>query len=351
MNIVYSYNKKGYEGERWSAEIAAASSERFRFIPFNHQYYLDPRLYDDSVKLDMLYQNKNPELMRLYRDFERLLVECKADAVIVANCPPYHPDYLKRLSVYKALFSADDPGATYMINIPYLHAYNHVFFVAPSYSADMDMSQKMHYAGMTNADWLPISVFDFEFEPQKQRESVFSQERDIDIIYIGSFWRQKVDTLVKVSRAFGNNFKICGFFRTKHNIYLNARHGLHRWIKPVSHQQRVNLYQRAKIGINIHWSNFGLGNQRLYHLPANGVMQICDCASFLSRVFEPNREIVAYEDADELVENIRYYLGHEQERVEIAKAGYDRTLRQYRFGAVCQRAAELIESGIRGRSV
>ena len=47
-------------------------------------------------------------------------------------------------------------------------------------------------------------------------------------------------------------------------------------------RERVELYQRSRIGFNVHWNEYGLGNQRLYHLPANGVMQICDCADSLA---------------------------------------------------------------------
>jgi len=33
---MYSFNKKGYEAECWSREIAAASSSGVAFVPFNH---------------------------------------------------------------------------------------------------------------------------------------------------------------------------------------------------------------------------------------------------------------------------------------------------------------------------
>lgn len=346
MKIIYSFNKKGYEGECWEREIRGASNEEFTFIPFNHQHFLNPFLYQDAVSLDILYRARDSRLMRMYHSLEACIRENNADAMIVANCPPYHPDFLRKLDVYKVLYSADDPGATYMINIPYLHAFNHVFFVAPAYSADMDMTEKMHYAGMVNADWLPISVFDFEFDSTRPAETIKSQQRDIDVIYIGSFWRQKVETLVKVKKALGRSFNLYGFFRLKHNVYLNVRYGYGGWVRSVSHQQRVQLYQRAKIGLNIHWDEFGLGNQRLYHLPANGVMQICDCSQYLDRIFEVGKEIVAYDSTDTLIDKLKYYLTHDKERAEIAARGFERTISEYRFGAVTRHAARLIKAGM-----
>src|ERR1035438_5317024 len=222
-NIVFSFNKKGDEAAFWESEIAAASNRDFRFVPFNHGARLDPSFYPTAVELDRLYQAGDQRLFSLYVEFERCIQRAGADAVIVANCPPYHPDYLRRVPVYKALHSADDPGATYLINIPYLHAYEHVFFVSPTYSRDMEMKEKMRYAGKVNADWLPISVFDFECAPERSEDELFTQHRDIDIIYVGGFWRQKLPLLTKVRRAFGRRFRMYGFFGLKHNLYMKAR--------------------------------------------------------------------------------------------------------------------------------
>ncbi|MES4787375.1 MAG: hypothetical protein C4294_17985 [Nitrospiraceae bacterium] len=133
---------------------------------------------------------------------------------------------------------------------------------------------------------------------------------------------------------------------------MNVHYGYGAWIRPVSFQERVKLYQRAKIGFNIHWNEYGLGNQRLYHLPANGVMQICDCPKHLDRIFKVGEEVIAYRDTDDLIAKLFYYLAHAEERQAIARQGYQRTMRDYRFGVVARRAAELMQRGMeqmRGR--
>jgi spore maturation protein CgeB len=55
MKIIYSFNKCGFEADYWQREIAAASCEFYRFIPFNHETYLDPNLYVRAQLLDNLY--------------------------------------------------------------------------------------------------------------------------------------------------------------------------------------------------------------------------------------------------------------------------------------------------------
>ncbi len=347
MKIVYSFNKAGYEAECWEQEIRGASNDRYQFIPFNHGAYLDPKYYQDALTVDRLYQGRHPGMMRLYAAFESCVRDNQADAVIVTNAPPYHPDFLQKIKeVYKVLYSGDDPGATYIRNIPYLHAYQHVMYMAPGYSADMDMEEKMRYCGMKNADWVPISVFDFEFDATKDEDALLSQERDIDIIYVGGFFRQKLEMMARLKKVFGSRLRMHGFFKLKHNLYYNLRFGFPGWMRPVSFQERVRLYQRAKIGFNIHWNEYGLGNQRLFHLPANGVMQICDCPQLLGRVFDPEREVVGYHGFDDLVDKVRYYLSHESERKAIAARAFARTMREYRFAKVTRDAAVLIEQGM-----
>jgi hypothetical protein len=346
MNILYSFNKQGYEADCWQKGIRAASDDKITFIPFNHEVYLNPRLYINSVKLDTLYQARNPRLMQMYDEFEECINKNCVDAIIVNNCPPYHPDFLHRLKVYKVLYSGDDPGATYMRNIPYLHAYDHVFYLAPDYSEDMNMSEKMRYCGMKNENWVPHGVFDEDYDTTKTDNTILDHERDIDIIYMGAPYIQKLELLAKVKKAFGRKCRLYGRFRLPWNIYYNLRYGWPGWIKKVSFPERTRLHQRAKIGFNVHWSEHGLGNQRLYYLPANGVMQISDSQQYLGRVFEVGKEVEAYRGADELIEKIRYYLEHDDERKEIALKGYRRTVKDYQFSDILRKSADHIIEGM-----
>lgn len=346
MKIIYSFNKKGQEAAFWEREIRAASDVGSEFIPFNHDPFLDPDCYLDAWSLDRLFRDRHPGLMRLYASLGERIAAEKADVLLVNNCPPYHPEFLKDLPLYRVLYSGDDPDSTYRRNIPYLHAYHHIFFAAPSYSAQMDMEAKMRSCGMINADWLPIGVFDFECDPTKEEKDLFSQPRDIDIVYIGGFFRQKLDLLSRVKKAFGRKLRLYGMFKLKHNLYFNVKFGLPGWVSPVSLEDRVRLYQRSKIGFNIHWNEYGLGNQRLYHLPANGVMQVCDCASFLGRVYEIGREIMSYRTGDELQDHLHRYLSDDKAREAVALAGYRRTVAEYLLKKVLGRASCLIKEGM-----
>ena len=346
MKIIFSFNKQGFEARFWDKAIRQASDNVVTFIPFNHEGYLRPRKYINAVKLDILYHAKHPGLMRMYREFEECIRQNQADAIIVTNCPPYHPDYLRKLPVYKVLFSGDDPGATYMRNIPYQHAYDHIFYLNPDYSEDMNMSEKMRYCGMQNENWLPHGVFEEDYDATQTEKTILEQQRDIDLIYVGAPYRQKFKLLAKVKKIFGSRCRLHGRFPVYWNLLFNFRYGWPGWMKSISFPERTRLHQRAKIGFNIHWNDYGLGNQRLYYLPANGVMQICDCPRYLDRIFEVDKEVVAYEGVDELIEKIQYYLKHDEERKEIALNGFRRVMKDYRFSNILRNSVNYIEKGM-----
>jgi hypothetical protein len=79
-------------------------------------------------------------------------------------------------------------------------------------------------------------------------------------------------------------------------------------------------------------------NMRLYEATGAGAMLLTDEKDNLGELFEVGTEVVAYRDARDLIEKIRYYLGHDEERVAIARAGQERTLRDHTYS---QRMKEL----------
>lgn len=345
LTILYSFNKRGLEGEYWTREIAAASREDVRFVPFNHDPYLDPDLYRRAQLLDNLYFERHPGLERLYRDVEAAIAETKADALIVDNYPPYHPDYLRRIPPYKVLRICDGPLSAYDRDFAYLHAYDHVLYHSPAYSRDLGMAEKLAYCGARRMDFWPLALFDAAFDPAAGEAALFSRPRDIDLVFVGGLYVNKMPLLAKVKKAFGRRCVMHGYTSVKKNAYYNLKHGFPGWLTPT--ESCVALYQRARIGFNVHnRGDYTVGSYRLFDLPANGVMQISDGGEYLESFFRVGEEIVAYRNADELIDLVRYYLAHEEERRRIAMNGYRRVLSDHRIGRRLTEAADLIRRGM-----
>lgn len=343
MKILYSFNKRGYEAKFWTREIAAASDAEIRFIPFNHDPYLDTRLYVRAQLLDELYYDRHPGLMRLYADVEARVRDEEIDAIIVDNCPPYHPDWLRRLLAYKVLRTSDGPVCAYDRDFAYVHAYDHVLYHSPAYSRDISMEEKLRYVGAKRADFWPLGFFEAAYDSTQTEQTILGQARDIDVIFVGALHFGKMEFLARIKRALGSSCLLFGINGWKRNLYFSVRYGFPGWLRPVP----FSIYQRAKIGFNLHnRGDFTVGSYRLFELPANGVMQISDGGECLNAFFAIGTEIIGYRNPDDLIDKIRFYLHNDSERKQIALNGFRRAVSDYRIDHLLKTVGHIIRDAI-----
>ena len=80
---------------------------------------------------------------------------------------------------------------------------------------------------------------------------------------------------------------------------------------------------------------------RIFEVNGCGAFQLSYYVEGLANCYAIDREISVYADADDLVEKVKFYLGHEELRESIAEAAYRRTLDDHtfnrRFQSVFQR--------------
>ena len=347
--VLYSFNKRSYEAKVWESEIASAGDARVRFVPFNHDRYLDPGRYVRAQLLDNLYYANDPGLGRMYRDLLAAMVAERADVLVVDTCPPYHPEFLLGLPAYKVLRIADGPLSAYDRDFAYLHAYDHVLYHSPAYSRDLGMKEKLRYCGAKRADLWPLAAFDGFRHPGVGEDELFSGERDVDVVFVGALHPNKMPLIARVKKAFGRRMRLHGLGGWKKNLYFNAVHGFPGWVRPIPSDSFAALYRRTKIGINLHnRGKYTVGNYRMFDLPANGAMQISDGGEYLGAFFEPGEEIVGFDGADDLVDKVRFYLEHGAERERIARNGHRRVLRDHTFRERMRQAGEMILRGMAG---
>lgn len=164
---------------------------------------------------------------------------------------------------------------------------------------------------------------------------------------MGALHVNKMPLLAAVKRAFGRRCRLYGLSNWKRNAYFNAKYGFPGWVRPIPFDRYVPLYQRARIGINVHnRGDYTVGSYRLFELPGNGVMQLSDGGAYLDDFFAVGDEIVGYAGAEDLIDKLQYYLAHEDERIRIARNGYRRVLKDHRFRLRMRQAGELIVRGM-----
>jgi spore maturation protein CgeB len=70
---------------------------------------------------------------------------------------------------------------------------------------------------------------------------------------------------------------------------------------------------------------------RVFEIPGAGGFLLTEVADDLERYFVPDREIVTFQTPAEMVEKVRYYLAHGDERERIRAAGYERAVRDHSY--------------------
>jgi spore maturation protein CgeB len=111
----------------------------------------------------------------------------------------------------------------------------------------------------------------------------------------------------------------------------------------------VDMYRvlaQSSIAVNRHGDFAGgyAANMRMFEATGVGALLMTESATNLPDFFQPGREVVAYDDVDDLVEKIRHFLEHEDKRRRIAAAGQRRTLTEHTYRQRITKLAGMLES-------
>ena len=121
---------------------------------------------------------------------------------------------------------------------------------------------------------------------------------------------------------------------------------------PVFGIKMFQLLRDSRVVLNTHIdvSPRSASNMRLFEATGAGTCLLTDWKENLARLFEPDKEVLTYKSAAECVEKVRYILGHEAERRDVADAGQRRTLRDHNFDKRAARIDEIIKKYFAARS-
>lgn len=288
-------------------------------------------------KVDELYRAKDPEYMAFVKDFVEEFKDY--DLIVMSTFNPVHPEvfhkYLKK--PIKILGFIDDPYSTYLRGIPYLWAFDGAFYISKSYSKEDLFEEALQKWGCENSYWWPLCPRNVEIPAQVNED--FFTKRTNDITYVGLPSVDKIQRLCQLKKHYGDQFSLYG--RWPFYGYAGIVKGLMSkqiyWgrVKSLSNTERTDLYLNTKIGFNMHVSSTPTetGNMRMYEVPMHGIMLLCDKAGrdAHEEIFEPNIEAVFYDDFEDAISKIDYYLANEDERCKIAKKGFERAVKDYNW--------------------
>ncbi len=288
-------------------------------------------------EIDTLYRYKDKGYMQYIEEFLDKYKDF--DMFIMSSFNPIHPEiiskYLKNKT--KILGFIDDPYSSYTRGMPNLWAFDGAFYISPSYSSDKLFEEALLQWGSSNNKWYPLSPKTISYP---EISNNFFKNRSLDLVYVGNFISypdgSKADRLIKLKNHFKDKFQIHGRWGFKGysaaiRFFCGKPFFLNR-VTGISMKERQDLYFNTKIGLNMHVSPTPTetGNMRMYEIPQHGMMQICDKAGMNAheQIFSKD-ECIYYDNTDEAIDLIEYYLTHDEERIKIAKAGFEITKKDY----------------------
>jgi spore maturation protein CgeB len=126
---------------------------------------------------------------------------------------------------------------------------------------------------------------------------------------------------------------------------------------PVKSEEIPRIIRNSIISLNFGDSGLHLGGTGLYRsrqikarvfeVSGAGGFLLTEDAPHLRDFYNPGEEIAVFSDVNDLIEKIKYFLSHHEQRNAIARAGYERTVKEHtyehRFGPIldCVRRDEL----------
>ncbi len=103
----------------------------------------------------------------------------------------------------------------------------------------------------------------------------------------------------------------------------------------ITQEEMIDLFSSSRINLNLTASSqTNFRNQikgRTFEIPGCGGFLLSEQTERMEEFFIPDKEIACFSTEAELLEKIRYYLSHEEERQAIADAGYRRVLKDHTY--------------------
>ena len=177
---------------------------------------------------------------------------------------------------------------------------------------------------------------------------VNENKRDIDIGFIGSLFLNKslhigrVDIIYELLKNFKNNYVAINvskyffieliYFIFKSILSIKIFYNLKTVYKifyiyifskkPIYGYEMYQVLNRTKILINKHIEDTEYaGNMRLFEATGSGCLLLTDNKKNLDQFFEINKDVVIFDDKNDLINKISYYLKYQDKIKKIAKKG------------------------------
>ena len=143
-------------------------------------------------------------------------------------------------------------------------------------------------------------------------------------------------------RKLANIERVCvlNLLAEDHDVYLYTYSEVDETLMPKVHRRppvQVGeatsfIYAGTKINLNIASKGIEGGTtQRIMDIMGAGGFVLTNYCEETAELFEEDKEIVMFRTPEELIQKVDYYLEHEEEREQIARAGHEKAMNDYTY--------------------
>lgn len=303
--------------------------------------------YGSSLTLDRLTLRKGRQLAGYVPGGPGLLDRCRAawhrardrrllrtvekarpDLILVLWGNTLGPELLRSLKA-----QAGCPLVTWWLDDPFRHSLEDLL---PSYDIffvfDRSYMTRLVRAGASDVRFLPCACDETVYRPETLTRAERARYRS-DIALVAWYYARRAE-VVNALDDFDLKIWGRGWRSAQARQSLGRRwRGTIKGERFISDRETAKIYCAAKIGLNIHSEQSheaGL-NTRSFELLAAGAFELVDSIPGMDELLEPGREVAVYASPEEARELADHYLRHEAQRIDIARRGRERTLREHTY--------------------
>lgn len=175
--------------------------------------------------------------------------------------------------------------------------------------------------GANRVEYLPFG-YDDEINRPAELSATEKEQYKADIVFAGSPEKERNEILEKVAEA-GYDLKVYGNGWDKISKSSKLQRCLAK--KPVYSEEMAKVYAGAKIVLAfMRRGDRDLSNPRMFEVPACGGFMMVERTREVLRFFEDGKEVVCFDNFDELKKKLDFYLSHDDERRKIASCGREK---------------------------
>lgn len=304
---------------------SALLSLRIEVINFDNRSTLlvEKFIFASSLFINPLYligvRSINKRILRAVKiTVPDLVIVVKGENILTETinkikelCPVinYFPDYLRFF-----------PGIIQQID-------NYSYF----FHLDQHETEELLNKGHKNIAYLPFAT---ETNPEKSKKIY-------NLVFIGTYSPAREELLRSVSDL--------GLFIWGSEQWGSSSLASNYQKQWLTQEEMYKIFHKSKIIINIHQNSLpenDAANLRCFEVTGSGEFLLTDYRKSFKSLFVPGKEIITYQNKDELREEVQYYLNHDDERQIIAENGLKRVLKEHSY----EKRLEVIFKKVFGRS-